>query len=1067
MWNLSNISKALKYSSLAGLSLAIAGCGGAGGDDEIIIEQTLPAQWTLVFEDNFDGSTLNSDYWNVMIGDGTDYGLPPGWGNNEQQWYTSENVTVADGNLVITAKNEPMGGMPYTSGRINTANKVDITYGRIEARIKMPTGQGIWGAFWALPTDSQYGGWASGGEIDVMEVVNPGTNDGADEILGTIHFGQPWPLNQLDGGEHEVPSVTDYHTYAVEWEANEIRWYVDDVHYHTATTDTWYSYFYKNQSEGYVSEPTAPFNQNFHLLLNMAIGGNLPGAVSPDTVFPAQMMIDHVRVFTCEANGNPRGCDTQISYTVDEPKTNEIDVASYTIFDGDNPSKIEWLGIIEEPLERELAIGVAWDNEGAISASQVDNGGNQVFDIMTTGGGNVAINAVDGERFSLFGMGNSQLPWELHAGEIKFDLYIDSASTPDEGNILIKMDSGWPALGQKVLSVASLEKDAWQSISVPINDIIATPGSAPLDMDNVLNLFVIEFDNAAHVMIDNVSIKCGHPTSCGITPPYTGPVISTTVDVFIDEVNLAVWDNGMGAWDDAAGVDYFDGATGNHVNWSVVDAGGDHGNVIAVDFKADGANGVFYIQSSTGVDLSALANTGTLTFDVRSTTGDAQLTYKVDCIFPCSTGDQDLGVVGSDWTTFEIPVSQLIDLGLNIEAVNTGLVIFPTWGNQQGISIEVDNISWKGDDVIPPPPSEDVVVFDDAVNTGFWTNGVGAWDTTAGVDYYQGDTGNHVTWEIVDSGEAGHGNVLAVDFSSSGADGVFYIQSAEGKDLTALSDGAITFDIRTTEGEHQFTYKFDCIFPCTTGDQDLGMINTEWSTHVISVAEMIELGLNIEAVNTGLVIFPTWGNQQGISFELDNIHWLQNADGGGSDGGGDDGGGDDGGGDNSGDGTPLMLYQDSVAADWELWNCCSGAAFGEVDDGGEHGMVAEFTFDGAPTVVGFQTTPDSGISHNANITGGQLVFEVKVVSQPNDTSGTWTLKVESVGAATFVELPLASSNEGVAPETGVWQTFTFDLANFATAGLDLTQIDKVMVFPTWGTADGATYRIDNVEFKAP
>jgi hypothetical protein len=164
-------------------------------------------------------------------------------------------------------------------------------------------------------------------------------------------------------------------------------------------------------------------------------------------------------------------------------------------------------------------------------------------------------------------------------------------------------------------------------------------------------------------------------------------------------------------------------------------------------------------------------------------------------------------------------------------------------------------------------------------------------------------------------------------------------------------------------------------------------------------------------------------------------------------------------------GEPLALYINELAADWELWNCCSGATFGQVDDGGDHGMVAEFTFDAGPTVVGFQTTPEAGITNDVTIAGGKLVFDLKVVSAPTDTSGVWTLKVESDSAATFVELPLSGSDEGMEPTVGSWQTFTFDLDAFAAAGLDLSKVDKVMVFPTWGTGEGAVYRIDNVEFK--
>jgi beta-glucanase (GH16 family) len=120
----------------------------------------LQAQnWTLVWADEFEADTLNTDLWSYMIGDGTEYGIP-GWGNEELQYYRQENVSVSDGKLHITAKKETFGGKGYTSGRIRTMNKGDWTYCKVEFRAKMPLGQGLWAAVWMLPTDEEYGGWA-------------------------------------------------------------------------------------------------------------------------------------------------------------------------------------------------------------------------------------------------------------------------------------------------------------------------------------------------------------------------------------------------------------------------------------------------------------------------------------------------------------------------------------------------------------------------------------------------------------------------------------------------------------------------------------------------------------------------------------------------------------------------------------------------------------------------------------------------------------------------------------------------------------------------------------------
>ncbi|MEM1326099.1 MAG: family 16 glycosylhydrolase [Bacteroidota bacterium] len=237
---------------------------------------------TLVWEDNFDGTTLDNTKWTPQIGDGCDIGIC-GWGNNELQWYQAQNATVENGLLKITARRENVGGKNYTSSRLRTINKGDWKYGRFEASIKLPTGQGIWPAFWMLPTDNVYGGWPQSGEIDIMELIGrePST------VHGTIHFGQAWPNNSASGEEymlHEGTFDDDFHEFAIEWEANEIRWYIDD-----------YLYATKNRSD--VSPQRWPFDQNFHFLLNVAVGGNWPGNPDGSTVFPQVMEVDYVRVY--------------------------------------------------------------------------------------------------------------------------------------------------------------------------------------------------------------------------------------------------------------------------------------------------------------------------------------------------------------------------------------------------------------------------------------------------------------------------------------------------------------------------------------------------------------------------------------------------------------------------------------------------------------------------------------------------------------------------------------------------------------------------------------------------
>lgn len=244
---------------------------------------------TLVWSDEFDGAQLDPETWFFEEGDGSQYGIP-GWGNNELQWYLPNSAQLENGNLVITARAEASNGRRYTSARLHTRDRVAVRYGRIEARIRLPGGQGTWPAFWMLPQDNVYGGWAASGEIDIMEAVNLG-GSGGNSVHGTIHYGGEWPNNTFTGNDYSVPmNATDnFHVYALEWDPTEIRWYVDDILY--SVQNSW--------STTGAAFP-APFDRHFYLLFNVAVGGNWPGAPDSSTAFPVTMEVDYVRVYSGE-----------------------------------------------------------------------------------------------------------------------------------------------------------------------------------------------------------------------------------------------------------------------------------------------------------------------------------------------------------------------------------------------------------------------------------------------------------------------------------------------------------------------------------------------------------------------------------------------------------------------------------------------------------------------------------------------------------------------------------------------------------------------------------------------
>lgn len=233
-----------------------------------------PGGWTLAWADEFNGSSLDTSKWNIEVnGDGG--------GNNELQYYTArqENIRVTGGELVIEARKEAYNGKQYTSGRITTQNKASWQYGRMEARMKIPTGKGTWPAFWMLGNAISSVGWPASGEIDIMEHVN------SEAVThGTIH----WKDNNNQYANYGGPSgnvdFSQYHVYAVEWDASAIRWYVDGNKFHEV-----------NIAGGV--NGTSEFHAPYFLLFNLAVGGNWPGSPDGSTAFPNRMQVDYVRVY--------------------------------------------------------------------------------------------------------------------------------------------------------------------------------------------------------------------------------------------------------------------------------------------------------------------------------------------------------------------------------------------------------------------------------------------------------------------------------------------------------------------------------------------------------------------------------------------------------------------------------------------------------------------------------------------------------------------------------------------------------------------------------------------------
>ena len=236
--------------------------------------------YALSWADEFGGDALNMDNYNFDLGDG----CPDlcGWGNNELEYYTDEpeNISVADGKLVITATQ--LGTQGFRSAKIHTKGKKEFKFGRIDVRAKLPEGQGIWPAIWMLGSNINEVGWPASGEIDIMEMVGhqPKVSH------GTAHWGNPGDPSTFVGSSISLDEKysEQFHVFSLVWEQNEIKWYMDETHFHTINLSNMQGAVYR-------------FNAPFYLIFNVAVGGQWPGNPDASTVFPQKMEIDYVRVF--------------------------------------------------------------------------------------------------------------------------------------------------------------------------------------------------------------------------------------------------------------------------------------------------------------------------------------------------------------------------------------------------------------------------------------------------------------------------------------------------------------------------------------------------------------------------------------------------------------------------------------------------------------------------------------------------------------------------------------------------------------------------------------------------
>lgn len=310
----------LKASTLTAALLLSGGASPAPGQALAPLEG---AGWELVWADEFEGPALDRTRWTPEVSCW-------GGGNGERQCYTdrTDNIALEGGMLVLKAKKERFTGparppeiaddpnppvtQAYTSGKVRSIGLHAWRYGRIEARARVPAGQGTWPAIWMMPDDPAYGAWPRSGEIDILEAVNIGarckTCPGGREnrTISALHFGDFPPANRFVDHRHPLPGdgalpSDDFHVYAVEWGEALIRFLVDDRVHLTVTAEQW-----RTAAPNARGRPSAPFDQPFYVMANLAVGGRLSeenntGGLAAKS-FPAQFAIDWIRVYRCASD---------------------------------------------------------------------------------------------------------------------------------------------------------------------------------------------------------------------------------------------------------------------------------------------------------------------------------------------------------------------------------------------------------------------------------------------------------------------------------------------------------------------------------------------------------------------------------------------------------------------------------------------------------------------------------------------------------------------------------------------------------------------------------------------
>ncbi len=865
------------------MAAGLAGCGGdvATNTDVNAVNPTEPvSDWQLVWSDEFDGSSIDSNKWTHEVN-------CAGGGNNEKQCYTdsADNAFVADGKLHIVALPAPEGSpLPYTSARLNTKYQGDFKYGRFEMRAKLPSGQGAWPAFWMLPTDEVYGGWPKSGEIDIMEAVNLKTvnAEGVAEanVHGTLHYGRDFPNNESSGKAYLLPDdinpADDFHTYAIEWQEGEIRWYVDGYLYQTQRASQlrrnadgipvslshrgWFAeYFNIASGELETQWNAAPFDQRFHLLLNLAVGGNWPENVNnlgidAEAFADGQTYeIDYVRVYQCGQDlDSGKGCET-IRAGYDDAET---------LVEGKAPNPPPPPSSIPQNLT--IFSGTpnpnwpAWDCCGGSTPALVDDAEfGSVYEFVV--GAQPTVNGFISRTEFITDENGQASPFDatglIERGSISFDMQVVSPPNDTASTWMFKVESDNSFTAVEIPLTNGSDGVApvtgqWQTYSFPLQ-MLADAGLDLAAIDVVMVFPAWTTGEGAVYRVTNVQIA--------------QPVENIAVDIYTDGENAA-W----AMWN----------CCGNNEPTEQFDDEA-HGLVAEFSIGAEptvvGFNSRENIGAGEPFDASAILANGLVQFEMKvvnaPTNPDSSWMFKIEATagetlsaveVPLSNGSGGVEPVTGEWATYTFSLQSLFDAGLDISAIDV-LMVFPAWGTGDGAVFRLDNVRIFD----PNAVNSEITLFRHNVASN-WK----LWDCCAGSTPQRVFTdepyGAVAQFEILGSPETVLGFQADTDVSHDAS--------------AILGNGAVRFDMRVVGApsapDVEWFFKIESSGAATAVELPLtaggpAPVTGEWATYTFSLQSLFDAGLDISDINV-LMVFPGWGTGQGAVYQIDNVEISKN-----------------------------------------------------------------------------------------------------------------------------------------------------------------------------------------------